>query len=393
MEEQKKTQIIYLVPHCHYDVAWAFTKEDYLRIAEEILEQAVSLLEKFEEYRFCWEQTYPLKVLEKRNPNLWEKIREMVRRGKLEIVDGQYLMADLMLPTGETIVREILLGKSYCKEKFGVDVPVAWCADSFGMNAQMPQIYRKTGYRWVAFRRGAKQMQSEFYWRGLDGTTILAHWMPLGYRAGLYLDKLEESYIKLNGYATTRHILMPSGSGSVPPQEDLVEAVKKWNMEHEDSKMLIATPSMFFEAIEREEEALRKAEVKEGELYDEDLAEVFPQVCSSRAWIVQETRKCENLLNLTEWFSTLAWLLGKNYPEKELKECWEKMCFIAFHDIITGCGIDEIYGEVRETFSLLKNRLSNLLNEALKHITNQIDTRRKLNHSLQPAPMESKKLV
>ena len=367
-------QVIYLVPHSHYDVAWAFTREDYLEVNQDILEQAVELAEKHEEYKFSWEQIYPLKVFEERNPRLWHRIREMIRRGKLEIVDGQYLMADTMLPTGEVLVREILFGKRYCREKFGVDVPVAWCADSFGMNAQMPQIYRKSGYHWVAFRRGAKQMQSEFLWKGLDGTTILAHWMPLGYRAGFYLDKLEESYIELNKYATTSHILMPSGSGSVPPQPETVEAVRRWNEEHEGSLMVIATPSEFFRAVEKEEESLRKAEEKEGELYDEDLVEVFPQVCSSRAWIVQGARRCENLLNLAESTSTLAWLLGGEYPEAQLRECWEKMCFIAFHDLITGCGIDEIYNEVREIFSFLERELSDILQRSLEFIAGRINT-------------------
>jgi len=365
-------QTIYLVPHSHYDVAWAFTKEDYLEINEDILQQAVELMKKYKEYKFSWEQIFPLKVLEERNPKLWLDIKEMIQRGKMEIVDGQYLMPDSMLPTGEVLIREIFFGKKYCKGKFGVDVPVAWCADSFGMNAQLPQIYKKSGYKWVAFRRGAKEMQSEFLWKGLDGTTILAHWMPLGYRAGFYLDRLEESYIELNKYATTFHILMPSGSGSVPPQEEAVEAVRKWNDDHRGgSEMKIATPSEFFQAVEREEE---KFKLHEGELYDEDLVEVFPQVCSSRMWVVLGARKCEGLLTTAEWFATLAWLLGREYPATELNECWEKMLFVAFHDIIAGCGIDEIYNEVREIFSFLEERLSKILDDSLKFIASKINT-------------------
>ena len=365
-------QTIYLVPHSHYDVAWAFTKEDYFEINENILQQAIELMKKYGEYKFSWEQIFPLKVLEERNPKLWSEIREMIQEGRFEIVDGQYLMPDTMLPTGEVLIREIFFGKRYCKEKFGVDVPVAWCADSFGMNAQLPQIYKKAGYKWVAFRRGAKEMQSEFLWKGLDGSTILAHWMPLGYRAGFYLDKLEKNYVELNKYATTSHILMPSGSGSVPPQEEAVGAVKKWNEEHKGgSEMKIATPSEFFQAVEREE---RKFKLHEGELYDEDLVQVFPQVCSSRMWIVLGARKCEGLLSTTEWFATLAWLLGKEYPASEIKECWEKMLFIAFHDIISGCGIDEIYNEVREIFSFLEEHLFKILNGSLKFIVGKLDT-------------------
>ena len=389
MKERGKLQKIYLVPHCHYDVAWAFTQEEYLQIAQEVLRRVVELLKKFKEYRFCWEQIYPLKILEEQNPSLWEEIKEMIKEGRFEIVDGQYLMPDLMLPSGETLIREILFGKNYCKEKFGVEIPVAWCADSFGMNAQMPQLYCNSGYKWVGFRRGVKRMCSEFWWKGLDGTRILAHWMPLGYRAGLYLEKLEESYVKLNSYATTHHILMPSGSGSVPPQEETVKAVKEWNKKHKGSRMMIATLSDFFQALEKDE-GLKKAEVREGELYDEDLIEVFPQVCSSRAWIVQGVRKCEKLLKITEQFSTIAWLLGKGYPELQLNECWEKMCFLAFHDIITGCGIDQIYDEVREILTFLEEKLSQLLNEALDYIAKQVGIGKEAVIVFNPLPWRTK---
>jgi len=366
-------QTIYLVPHSHYDVAWVLTKEDSLQINEGILQKAVELLGKYPEYKFSWEQVFPLKMLEERNPRLWSEIKEMIQRGRLEIVDGQYLMPDTMLPGGEVLIREIMVGKRYCKEKFGVDVPVAWCADSFGMNAQLPQIYKKAGYRWVAFRRGVKEIQSEFLWRGIDGTIILAHWMPLGYRAGLYLDKLEESSVDLNKYAATSHILMPSGSGSILPREETVEVVKKWNKEHDDGpEMKIATPSEFFQAIEEESKGF---EMVKGELYNAELSEVFPQVCSSRMWVLLGARKCERLITTAECFATLAWLLGKEYPDAELKECWETMLFVAFHDIITGCGIDDIYQELKEAFPSLEKELSRIINDSLSFISTRIDTR------------------
>ncbi|MBA7632244.1 Mannosylglycerate hydrolase [subsurface metagenome] len=368
-------QQIYLVPHTHYDVAWALTKEDYLDLNEGILKKAIELMKQSDEYKFSWEQIFPLKMIEKRNPKLWSEIKEMIQKGRFEIVDGQYLMPDTMLPTGEVLIREIFFGKRYCKEKFGVDVPVSWVADSFGMNAQLPQIYKKAGYKWTAFRRGTKKTRSEFIWRGLDGTTILSHWMPLGYRAGLDLHpkQLEKSYVELNKYASTFHILMPSGSGVTLPQEETVEAARKWNKDHKGgSQMKIATPSEFFQAVEKEG---RGFEVIEGELYDTELSEVFPQVCSSRMWVVIGARKAEGLLATAEQFATLAWLLGKKYPTTELNECWEKLLFVAFHDIITGCGIDDIYDEVREIFSFLESQLCSIVTESLRFIASRIDTR------------------
>ena len=361
----------YLVPHTHYDVAWAFSKEEYLKINESILEAALKLMEH-PEFRFCLEQTYLLKALEEKNPDLFQRIKEMIKAGRIEIVDGQYLMADTMLPTGEVLVREILVGKRYCQQKLGIDVPVAWAADSFGMNAQLPQIYKKAGYKWLAFRRGARAdiKESEFLWKGLDGTTIISHWFPLGYRAGLNIEQWEKSLAELKKYACTPEILMPCGSGSMPPQPEVIPAVKKWNRDHPTTPMKIATPIEFFRALAKCD---KKPEVIEGELYDDELVDVFPQVCSSRAWIVQNARECEGLLITAEEFATIAWLLGADYPTQELNEAWERMLLIAFHDIITGCGVDEIYEEVKETFAFLKSQLNRLLNQSLSYIAGEID--------------------
>ena len=88
---------IYLTPHTHYDVVWAFSKEEYLKINETIIEDALKLMET-SEFKFCLEQTFLLKEIEGRNPTLSKRIGKRIKAGKLEIVDGQYLMPDTMLP-------------------------------------------------------------------------------------------------------------------------------------------------------------------------------------------------------------------------------------------------------------------------------------------------------
>ena len=327
--KKEEKDMIYLVPHTHYDAIWVFTKEKYFYINMLlILKEVVELVEKTD-YKFLIEQTFLLEEMEKRYPELFSRIARCIKCGKIEIADGEYLMADTMLPEGETLIREILVGKRYAKEKFGVDVPVMWQADSFGLNAQLPQIYKKSGYKYVAFRRGVtKEKPSEFLWQGLDGTRILAHWMPLGYRAGLDLTKLAESYKKLKEAAATSHILMPSGSGVTMPQPETPEVVRAWNNDKgEEARMKIATPREFFEALEKEiEEKNIKMEVRKGEMYSGKYSAVFPDCCSSRMWIKQGLCSHESWLLCCERFGTILSLLNGYYPSDELRECWRKFC-------------------------------------------------------------------
>lgn len=347
---------IYLVPHSHYDAVWALTKEDYLYInIESILKKALEMIEKTD-YKFLIEQAALLEEVERRNPHLFSRIEKQIKERKIEIAGGEYLMADTMIPNGETLVRQILLGKRYIKEKIGVGVQVMWGADSFGYNAQLPQIYKKSGYKYFAFRRGAnKKKPTEFWWQGLDGTKILAHWMPLGYRAGLDFSKLDENFENLKALAATNHILMPSGSGSIPPQPETRKIVKKWNKTHLNSRMRIAKPSDFFKAIERMKPKLI---TRRGELYSGRYSQVFPDTLASRIWIKQELRKHEHMILACEKWATIAWLLGISYPTYEFKDNWKKILWGAFHDVAPGTGMDESYEEARDNFSYLQTNLS-----------------------------------
>lgn len=342
---QKASRTVFLVPHTHYDVVWAMTKDDYYRIHKKLLRQALDLIAKGD-FKFLIEQTYLIESIESDDPAMFHEIRDAVRAGHIEICDGEYLMPDPMIPAEEVLVRQILFGKLYCKERLGVEVPVAWMSDGFGLNAQLPQIYKKSGYKWLAFRRGLPSSigsrTSEFMWEGLDGTRIKAHWMPLGYRAGLDLDKWDESVGKLAKLAATPNILMPCGSGGMLIQEEIPDSVKDWNDGDAHPPMRLSTPSDFFKAVD---EAGELHTVFRGELYSADLEDIFPDVVSSRISLKLAIRDCEDLIKSVEKAAAIRYLRGLPYPVRRITAAWKKMLFLSFHDVVPSCGIDEIYDE------------------------------------------------
>jgi alpha-mannosidase len=363
----RKKDVIYLVPHTHYDAIWIFTKEDYFYInIDLILKKVIDLLGTTKNYKFLIEQAYIVEELEKRHFELFKKIKKYVKQGRIEIAGGEYLMADTMLPQEETLIREIRFGKEYFKKKLGADVNVMWQADSFGLNAQLPQIYRKSGYKYLAFRRGCPEKNpSEFIWEALDGTKIVTHFMPLGYRAGLDFRKLKKTYGKLKKVAATNNILMPSGSGVTLPQEETMEVVKNWNKNNNKSKIKIAIPSQFFRSLHGH---IKKLPIRRGEMFSSKYSEVFPDVASTRIWIKQSLRKYENLLLGIEKFAAILSLLDSFYPE-ELRNCWKKIAFLAFHDAIPGTGMDSVYEEVKQHRGYLDSQLTHLIPDVLSSVT------------------------
>ena len=105
----------------------------------------------------------------------------------IKCVGGSDVINDCNLPCGETLVRHILYGKRFFRDALGVDITTWWALDTFGHNAQMPQILKSAGFKSMWFSRGAphRDLPSEFRWQGLDGSQIDAYWLPFLY-AHLY---------------------------------------------------------------------------------------------------------------------------------------------------------------------------------------------------------------
>lgn len=370
--------IVHVVPHSHYDAIWIFSKEENFDInCNYIIKKAIEILKTEKDFKFIIEQTYLLENIEISYPELFSEIKRFVQDGRIEIAGGEYLMSDVMLPSGEVLIREILEGKNYVKEKFGKDIVVSWGADEFGYNAQWPQILKESGYKYFAFRRGVTEpLISEFYWRGIDGTSILSHWMPLGYRAGLDLSLLHETFEQLRRQSSTRHVLMPSGSGSTPPQPELCDTISNYNestkSKIENPLMKISTPSEFFMALEHEiKEKNIGMSTKSGEMYSGKASFVFPDSTSTRSWIKQGFKEYETcLLQLERWNTILKLVSGNHDFDDELKNYWKQALFFAMHDSLPGTGIDQVYDEMRSAFDKIENTLKKTLYECLNEVAN-----------------------
>ena len=69
----------------------------------------------------------------------------MVRAGRWEVEGAMWVEADCNLSSGESLVRQVLYGKRFFKDEFGVDCKVLWLPDVFGYSAALPQILKKSG--------------------------------------------------------------------------------------------------------------------------------------------------------------------------------------------------------------------------------------------------------
>ena len=133
------------VGHTHIDIAWLWTveqtREKVLRSFSTVLE----LMERYPDYRFMSSQPILYQFVKEQEPKLYEKIQEKVREGRWEIDGAMWLEADCNLPSGESLVRQILKGEQFFQEEFGMTSRCLWLPDVFGYSAAIPQILKKCG--------------------------------------------------------------------------------------------------------------------------------------------------------------------------------------------------------------------------------------------------------
>ena len=170
------------IGHTHIDVAWLWTYAQTREKTQRSFSTVISLMEKYPEYKFMSSQAQLYKFLKEDAPDVYEKVKKMVAEGRWEVEGAMWVEADCNLSSGESLVRQVLYGKRFFKEEFGVDSRVLWLPDVFGYSAALPQILRKSGVdRFVTSKISWNEFNKlpcdVFFWRGIDGTEIFTHFL------------------------------------------------------------------------------------------------------------------------------------------------------------------------------------------------------------------------
>jgi len=166
---------IHLICNAHIDPIWQWGWDEGISAAIATFKSAADLSETHD-FIFCHGESLLYEAIEEHAPELFERIKKLVKEGRWHITGGWYLQPDCLMPCGETFVRHHKVGSRYFKEKFGIDVKIATSYDAFGHSVGLAQILKKTGYEgYIVCRPWATQFDypSRFFnWTGPDGSSI-----------------------------------------------------------------------------------------------------------------------------------------------------------------------------------------------------------------------------
>jgi alpha-mannosidase len=170
--------------HAHIDTAWLWPTRETVRKCTRTFASAVRLMDEHPEYRFSCSQAQQYAWIEDHHPDLFERITAKVHGGQWIPVGGMWVEADMNLPSGESLVRQIVHGQRYFESRFGRRCTEVWIPDVFGYPASMPQLYAAGGMHRLVTQKLSWNTTNRFphhtfWWEGLDGTHVLTHFPPV----------------------------------------------------------------------------------------------------------------------------------------------------------------------------------------------------------------------
>ena len=320
---------LHLICEAHLDPVWLWEWEEGASAAVSTFQSAANLADQFD-YIFCHNEVSLYKYIAEYAPDLFEKIKELIKQGKWHVIGGWYLQPDANMPSGESFVRQAMVGHKYFKENFGENPTTALNFDSFGHTRGLVQIIKKCGqdsYIHVRPFDGELELPDDFYWwEGFDGSKIKAFRSPT-YNS-VYFGCAKEHAKGVKADKEHRDIWMclwgVGNHGGGPSRKDLAD-IKEWMETDKDCKIIHSTPEDFF----------KKAEPCAS--FSESLRISMPGCYTSASELKRKHIALENSLFSTERALSVASLSGlTSYPEKDLADITEDLLNCEFHDILPG---------------------------------------------------------
>src|ERR687894_804277 len=214
----------HLIPHTHWDREWYLPHSVFLPRLVSALDDLLDRLQTDSELTFLLDgQTVLLEDYLRVRPDREARIVELVRSGRLQ-VGPWYVLADELIPSGESLVRNLLAGQADAR-RLGGRMEVLYSPDAFGHPAEWPSLASEFGIRFGVIWRGlggeTGQERDLYRWRGADGREVLLyHLPPDGYEVGSALpadaERLPAAWSRVRAAlvsrAATRHVAVFVGA-------------------------------------------------------------------------------------------------------------------------------------------------------------------------------------
>lgn len=192
--------------HTHIDLAWLWQLKHTREKAARSWSTVLSMMDHFSDYVFLHTTPQLYEYIQHDYPEIFKQIQKRVDEGRWEIEGGMWVEADCNIPSGESLVRQLMFGIRYIQRNFHKRSRYLWLPDVFGYSWALPQILRKAGLKTfmttkISWNEYNRMPNDTFMWKGIDGTKILTHFITTP-DAGKMKDNPDSWFYTYNGEMT-----------------------------------------------------------------------------------------------------------------------------------------------------------------------------------------------
>ncbi|HEY3874708.1 MAG TPA: glycoside hydrolase family 38 C-terminal domain-containing protein [Candidatus Kapabacteria bacterium] len=361
---------IHLIGNAHLDPAWMWRMPEGFAAFSATCRSALDRMKEFPGFIFTASSAAHYAFVEQTDATLFAEIQQAVREGRWEIAGGWWVEADCNLPSGESFIRQALLGQRYFESRFGKIVTVGYNIDSFGHNKNLPQLLKKAGMDSYVFMRPQQEEKklpaALFGWEAPSGDRVAAYRLPFHYSNWKYAvrEKIEllPTFEHFDASADWMLFFGVGNHGGGPTIEQLREIE---SLQREGKPVSYSSPARFFASVDQ----ANIPTVRE---------EMLPHAIgcySAHSEIKRLNRLAEIMLAQAEAAEVLATMLGvPNDFRNGLRQAWENVCFNQFHDILGGVAISEACDDAISMYREALSIAERVKRISLQRIAARIDT-------------------
>lgn len=169
-----------LVGHSHLDIAWLWTYEETQRKAQRTFATAMRQIAAHPGFIFTQSQPQLYAWLAERDPLAFEAVRELARTHRIDTSGAaMWVEPDCNIPSGESLLRQLVVGMAYVEDEFGAPPTVAWLPDSFGFANTLPALLVHAGVAYfgttkLGWNDTTVFPYARFVWEAPDGSRVVA---------------------------------------------------------------------------------------------------------------------------------------------------------------------------------------------------------------------------
>jgi alpha-mannosidase len=333
MSSAAKSYGIICAAHAHIDMNWMWRFDETVAITIDTLSTMLQLMDEYPDFHFSQSQASVYRIIEQYAPELLERLRSRVHEGRFEVTASTWVEADRNLPTGESMVRQILYTRRYLSGLLGISpesLDIDFEPDTFGHSINVPEVLADAGIKYYYHCRGTIDGPHIRRWVSPSGRSVILYRELLWYNDDITGDMAAHvpGFCRRYGIRKMLRVYGVGDHGGGPTRRDITRLL---DMQTWPIYPVVEFGSLrdWFRSIEGMSDALP--------CYTGELNFVFTGCYTSQSRIKAANRAVEGLLVEAELFNSLGQVHGLcNYPASDLAQSWEYTLFNQFHDIIPG---------------------------------------------------------